>query len=115
MRVWLIGAGKIGASAIRQLQKNPDIDIIVSDSSPTPVAVKEGLISHVDMVENVTSANINQLARRVRPDLILLSPAASERGLGGFEGGQTLTDALNYEIVSNSEYPVVTLSLSSSR
>jgi nucleoside-diphosphate-sugar epimerase len=115
MRVWLIGAGKIGSATVRQLQKNPDIEIVVSDPSPKPAAVQEGVISRVDIVENVTSVNINQLARRIRPDLILISPAANERGMAKVEGGQALTDALNHELVQTSEYPVLILSLSSSR
>jgi nucleoside-diphosphate-sugar epimerase len=115
MRVWLIGAGKIGGATVRQLQKNPDIEIIVSDPSSTPVAVQEGVISRVDIVENVTSVNVNQLARRIRPDLILISPAANERGMAKVEGGQALTDALNHELVQTSEYPVLILSLSNSR
>jgi hypothetical protein len=113
MGVWLIGAGRIGTFALRQLMKNPEIEIIVSDTSDAPEALQQGLIQRVDYVENITSVNINQLARRIRPDLILLSPAGSERGFGSMEGGQTLADALNQEIALNSEYPVIILSLSS--
>lgn len=112
MRIWLIGAGKVGTATLRQLKKNPEIEIVVSDPSATPEAVQQGLIEQVDVVENVTSVNVNQLARRIRPDLILLSPAANERGIGSMEGGQTLTDALNYEIISNCDYPVLILSFS---
>lgn len=114
MRVWVIGGGRIGTAALRQLQKNPEIDLVVSAPSAEPLAVQEGLIEAVDFVENVTSVNINELARRIRPDLILLSPGANERGLGSMEGGQALADALTYEIVSNSRYPCLVLSLSSS-
>jgi FlaA1/EpsC-like NDP-sugar epimerase len=113
MRVWLIGAGKIGTIALRQLKKNPEIEVVVSDPSDKPEAVQQGLIDRVDIIENITSVNVNPLARRIRPDLILISPAASERGFGSMEGGQTLADALNHEIASNSEYPVIILSLSS--
>jgi hypothetical protein len=115
MRIWVVGAGKVGTAALRQLQKNSDIEIVVSDPSNTPEAVQQGVISKVDIVENVSSVNVNQLGRRVRPDLILLSPAASERGVGSVEGGQALTDALNHEIASSCDYPVLILSLSNSR
>ncbi len=115
MRIWVIGAGKIGTATLRQLKKNPDLQIVVSDPSATPDAVQQGVIERVDIVENVTSINVNTLARRVRPDLILLSPAANDRGVGSVEGGQALTEALNYEIASNSECPVVILSLSNLR
>ena len=115
MRVWVIGAGKIGTAALRQLQKNPDVELIVSDPSANPEAVQQGVISKVDIVENVSSVNVNQLGRRVRPDLIMLSPAANERGVGSVEGGQALTDALNHELATVSDYPVLILSVSNSR
>lgn len=115
MRVWLIGAGSIGTSALRQLRKNPDIEVVVSDPSPRPLAVQQGVIERVDVVENVTSLNVNQLARRIRPDLIFISSSAEEHGLGALEGGQAMTHALNYEIASKCDYPVLILSHSNAR
>ncbi len=110
MRVWLIGADQIGSCALRQLRKNPDIEVVVSDPSPRPFAVEQGLIDRVDHVENVTPVNINQLARRILPDIILLSPSAGGDSLGLMEGGGALKEALNYEIAVNSEYPCLVLS-----
>ncbi|MBX3051560.1 MAG: hypothetical protein KF753_08815 [Caldilineaceae bacterium] len=115
MRIWLIGAGQIGTSVLQQLQKNPDITVFVSDPSRSPQAVQEGVIEKVDLTENVTSVNINQLARRIRPDLILLSPAGNDRNLSGLEGGQAMAQALNYEISNRSDYPLIVLSLSNAR
>lgn len=115
MRIWLIGAETTGAATLRQLQKNPDISVVVSDPSPRPLAVREGLIDKVDYQEAVNSANINHLARRIRPDLILLSPPEGGIGLGALEGGQALAQALNYEISAHSDYPVIVLSLSNTR
>jgi hypothetical protein len=115
MRIWLIGAETTGAATLRQLQKNPEITVVVSDPSPRPLAVREGLISKVDFQETVNSVNINQLARRIRPDLILLSPPEGGSGLGALEGGQALAQALNYEIGTHSEYPVIILSISNTR
>lgn len=115
MRIWLIGAETTGAATLRQLQKNPEITVVVSDPSPHPLAVREGLISKVDFQETVNSVNINQLARRIRPDLILLSPPEGGSGLGALEGGQALAQALNYEIGTHSEYPVIILSISNTR
>ncbi|RME64019.1 MAG: hypothetical protein D6790_03830 [Caldilineae bacterium] len=97
------------------MQKNPDIEVVVSDPSPAPAAVKQGVIERVDIVENVTPLNINQLARRIRPDLILISSSAEEHGLGALEGGQALTHALNYEIASHCDCPVLILSHSNAR
>ncbi len=115
MRIWLIGAGTIGAATLRQLQKNPDIHVVVSDPSPNPLAVREGLIEKVDYLETVNPVNIAPLARRIRPDLILLSPPEGGVGLGALEGGQALAQALNYEISARSDYPVIVLSLSNTR
>ncbi len=112
MRVWLIGAGNIGSVALRQLQKNTTLDIFVSDPSDQPEAVRAGLIERVDLVENVTPVNVNEIARRVRPDLILLSPGIGEQGFGAIEGSKALSDALNYEIIIASAYPCLILSLS---
>ena len=112
MRVWLIGAGNIGTVVLRQLQKNLEVDIFISDPSDRPEAVRSGLIDAVDLVANITPVNINEIARRVRPDLLLLSPGIGEQGFGAVEGSKALSDALNYEITIASEYPCLILSLS---
>ena len=67
MRIWLIGADKIGSEALQQLQKNPAITVIVSDASDRPKAVSDCVIAKVDMVENVTPGNINQPSLRPAP------------------------------------------------
>ena len=53
----------------------------------------------------VTSVNINNLARRIRPDLILLDSSADERRLSHLVGGPALSRALLEEIAAESEYP----------
>lgn len=112
MRVWLIGAGYIGSVALQQLQKNSAVEIFVSDPSDEPEAVLSGLIERVDLVANISPVNVNEIARRVRPDLILLSPGIGEQGFGAVEGSKALSEALNYETTVASEYPCVILSLS---
>ena len=112
MRVWLIGAGNIGSVALQQLQKNSAVEIFVSDPSTQPEAVRSGLIERVDLVANISPVNVNEIARRVRPDLILLSPGIGEQGFGAVEGSKALSEALNYETTVASEYPCVILSLS---
>jgi hypothetical protein len=109
MRVWLIGASRAGIEALRQLEKNDGIEIVVSDPSPRPRAVQEGVIAKVDHVESVTALNINTLARRIRPDLILIDPGADDRGLGRVSGGQAMAQGLNDEIVAISDYPCLVL------
>lgn len=109
MRVWLIGADVAGSNALRQLRKNPEIEIVVSDSTDRPKAVSDRVLDHVDYVESVTSININQLARRVRPDLILIDRGALQRAIGRVSGGVTFVEALQNEIAATSEFPCLVL------
>jgi hypothetical protein len=105
VRIWLIGASRAGTEAIRQLRKSAQIDLIVSAPSPDPLAVRERVLEQVDHVETVTPVNVDSLARRIRPDLILLDSSASS--YRGRTGGSELSQALTYEIALASEYPCV--------
>jgi hypothetical protein len=109
MRIWLIGAEQAGCNAIEQLRKNGNIELIVSAAVETPKAVKDGLIRKVDHVEYVTPMNINTLARRVRPDLILLDSSADKRSMSHVAGGVAFTEALHQEIMASSDYPCLVL------
>jgi FlaA1/EpsC-like NDP-sugar epimerase len=109
MRIWLIGAEQAGSEALRQLKKNPAVTVVVSDAVDRPKAVSDGVIAKVDMVENVTPVNINQLARRVRPDLILIDAGAAARAMRGVSGGQFFAQALQSEIATVSEFPCLLL------
>ncbi|MEX1019237.1 MAG: hypothetical protein WDZ49_06240 [Litorilinea sp.] len=109
MRVWVVGAGQAGTQTIRQLQKNEDITIIVSDASTAPRAVTEKVIEAVDYVETVSPANINSLGRRIRPDLILIDPSAEGRNLSGVTGAGNFMRALSNEIALSSDYPCLIL------
>ena len=53
MRIWLIGADQKGTEALRQLKKNPNIEVIVSDATDQPKAVTERVIAKVDYVETL--------------------------------------------------------------
>jgi hypothetical protein len=109
MRIWLIGADQDGTEALRQLKKNPTIDVIVSDTLERPKAVVERVIAKVDFVENVTPINLNQLARRVRPDLILIDASAATRAMGHLSGGHFFAEALQAEMASGSDAPCLVL------
>ena len=109
MRIWLIGADMRGVQALRQLFKNQRIDVIVSDSSERPRAVVDGLIAQVDYVERVTTLNINQMARRIQPDLILIDAGALDRHWGHVTGGSALAEAMTQEMAAASEYPCLIL------
>jgi hypothetical protein len=110
MRIWLIGAGRAGTEALRQLGKNEEIAVVVSAQIADPVAVREQVIAKVDYVEAVTPLNVNTLARRIRPDLILVDRTAQEGGLGRVSGGASLSQALIDEIAAVCDYPCLVLS-----
>ena len=108
MRVWLIGAEQVGSDALRQLQKNEEIDVIISADSDRPQAVREGVIPKVDFVETVTSVNLNIVARRLRPDLILVDPAALNV-LSRVSGGAAFNQSMIAEMVATSDFPCIVL------
>jgi hypothetical protein len=108
MRVWLIGAEQVGTATLRQLQKNEDIDVVVSADSDRPQAVREGVIPRVDYVETVTAVNLNTLARRLRPDLIFVDPAALNV-LSRVSGGAAFNQSMIAEMVASSDFPCIVL------
>jgi hypothetical protein len=98
MRIWLIGADMRGCEVLRQFRKNNNIEVIVSDSTERPRALVDKLIDKVNYVEPVTSVNINHLARRIRPDLILIDPGEAQRSMGRVSGGVAFTESLLNEM-----------------
>jgi hypothetical protein len=109
MRIWLIGADQAGTAALRQLRKNPAVEVVVSDSTERPRAVSERVIDRVNHVESVTSVNINTLARRFRPDLILVDRGALQRGLGRVSAGAAFVESLQEEMAAASEFPCLVI------
>jgi hypothetical protein len=107
MRIWLIGAGQAGIAALRQLRKSEEIEIVVTAETDRPQAVKDGILGKVDYVETVTSLNINALARRIRPDLILVDPAMNS--ISRVAGGAVFNQSMMEEMAANSDYPCVLL------
>ena len=109
MRVWLIGAGEPAKQALRQLRKDEEIVVVVSAASERPPAVRDGVLGKVDYVENVTALNINQLARRVRPDLILVDATAMREALGRVTGGATYSQSMIDEMAASSDHPCLVI------
>jgi hypothetical protein len=109
MRIWLVGADQRGTEVLRQLQKNSNLEVFITDSTDRPYAVSTGVIARVDLVEVVSSMNINTLARRIRPDLILIDSGADQRNLGRLAGGSAFANALLDEAAAASEYPCIIL------
>jgi hypothetical protein len=109
MRIWLIGADQAGSEALRQFQKNPGIEIFVTDMIDRPKAVADRVIGKLDAVETVTPMNVNTLARRIRPDLILIDSGAAKRNLTRLSGGMVYAEALQNEIAATADYPCIVI------
>lgn len=109
MRIWLIGVGQAGSEALLQLRKNEENTVVVSAMVADPPAVRDKTLAKVDYVESVTPLNINTLARRIRPDLILIDSTAQETGLSRVTGGSAFSQALTYEIAAASDYPCLVI------
>ena len=110
MRVWLIGAGQAGTEALRQLYKNEEIQVVVTAAEERPLAVQQGILSKVDYIDVVNPVNINTLARRIRPNLILID-ASAVGGLGRVTGGSQFSQSLIYEMATASDYPCLILGM----
>jgi len=107
MRIWLIGADEAGSEVLRQIQKNPNIEVIVTDTTDHPKAVLDHVIEKVDAVEKVTQVNINILAKRIRPDLILIDSGAAKRNLSRLSGAMVYAEAFQNEIAAISDFPCI--------
>lgn len=107
MRVLVVGAGRTGARVIRQLRKNPDIEIITADPHPDSFAVEEGVIEAVDIQEAFTPLTVDFVLEKAKPDLILLAMATEDLGLGPAPGIDILAEALRKEMASASDIPLI--------
>ena len=107
MRILVIGAGRTGSRVIRQLQKNPAIEIITLDPRPNAYAVKQGIIESIDIVEGFTPLTADYVLEQAKPDLVLLAMSSEDFGLGEAPGIDILADSLRQELASTSEVPMV--------
>lgn len=107
MRVLVVGAGRTGARVIRQLRKNPDIEIITADPHVEAYAVETGLIDAVDIPEGFTPLTVDYVLDKAKPDLILLAMATEDLGLGTAPGIDVLAGALRKEMASATDIPLI--------
>jgi hypothetical protein len=107
MRVLVVGAGRTGARVIRQLHKNPDIEIITADPRGDSYAVETGLIEAVDISEAFTPLTVDYVLEKAKPDLVLLAMATEDLGLGTAPGIDVLAEALRKEMASASDIPLI--------
>jgi len=107
MRILVVGAGRVGAQVLRQLQKNPELIVLTTDPNRTPFAVENGIIPNVDLTEALTPLTLNFVLEKTRPDLILLTTSSEDMGLGTAPGVDILADALKRELASISTVPLI--------
>jgi saccharopine dehydrogenase-like NADP-dependent oxidoreductase len=107
MRVLVVGAGRAGSRVIRQLRKNPAIEIITVDPSADSYAVKQGVIESVDIQETLTPLTVDFVLEQARPDLVLLTTSSEDLGLGQAPGIDILAEALRKEVAAASKVPMI--------
>jgi FlaA1/EpsC-like NDP-sugar epimerase len=107
MRILVVGAGRSGAQVLRQLQTNPDLDVVTADPNEEPYAVAEGVIDSVDVREQLTPLNLAYIVEQVQPDMILLAQTSQDLSLGQALGMGLFTDSLRAELSLMSEVPVI--------
>jgi nucleoside-diphosphate-sugar epimerase len=113
MRILVIGAGRTGAKVLRQLQKNPELTVIVVDPHERPYAVEQGIISSVDYRESLTPLTLDYLLQKSRPDLVFLTRAPADFGVGSALGLDMLAESLQDELVTLSDVPMIVVSQAS--
>lgn len=114
MRVLVIGAGRTGARVVRQLQKNSTLTILTCDASDEPYAIQKGIIDQVDLKETLTPLTLAYILDKTEPDLILLTSASEDFGLGTAPGVDVMVDSLRRELASLSAVPLIEVSRATS-
>lgn len=109
MRILVVGAGATGATVIRQLQKNPSIEVLVADARESPPAVRRGVIDRVDFVETLTPLNMEHLLRRASPDLVLMAVEVNDLLDARIPGADILARSLGEQLSMDSKWPVVSV------
>ena len=107
MRILVVGAGQAGAQVLRQLQKNPSLAIITCSPHEKPFAVREGIISKIDIQETLTPLTLKYILDQAKPDLILLASASEDFGLGKAPGVDVMINSLKRELASISTLPLI--------
>ena len=107
MTVLVVGVGKTGAEVLRQLLKNPDLAIVTLDPRENPYAIEEGILNGVDFKEPLTPLSIDSIIKVARPDLVLLTTSPQDMGLGDAAGIDILSAALDDELATIADVPVI--------
>jgi len=73
VRILVVGAGKLGAKVIRQLKKNPELEIVVADPHDDPEALRDGTVDKIDLKAHVTTMNFSEVVCKLKPDMVILA------------------------------------------
>ena len=107
MRILVVGAGRVGAQVLLQLQKNQSLTIITCDPREKPFAVQEGIISSIDIQETLTPLTMAFVIAQAKPDLVLLTRTSEDFGLGKAPGMDIMVNSLKTELASISKIPLI--------
>ena len=110
LKILVVGAGKIGLRVIKQLRKNPNIEIITVDPRENPKALEEGIIEKVDYSIDLIPGEIMNLLEEVNPDLVLVTTSKDDISDTGAQGLELLVESLNCELESAPNYPIISVS-----
>ena len=112
MKILIVGAGVVGARVIKQLRRNPSIEIRVVDSRETPYSVQEGIIETVDYQVELRPIELEQVIREVKPDIVLVTTSPQDISRSSIPGLEILVEALRIELESTSKVPIIAVSRS---
>ena len=110
MIVLLMGAGRVGAKVLLQLQKNPNITVITVDPRENPYALEQGMIPRVDYQVELTPGDLEEVVEHVKPDLVLVTTSGEDMGRSGVPGLDILVEALREELEATANVPVIAVS-----
>jgi nucleoside-diphosphate-sugar epimerase len=107
MRVLVVGAGMVGARVLRQLKKNPRIEVVTVDPRDRPYAVEQGIIEDVDYHAELNTVELKETLNKVRPDLVLVTTSKEDMARTGVSGLEVLVTALRNELEATAEVPII--------
>jgi len=113
MRVLVVGVGRVGAHVLKQLRKNPGLEVLTVDPREEPFAVKEGLIPSVDYDAELTAVGLEPVIEAAGPDLVLVTTSREDIGRSGVPGLEILVEALRGELEATSKVPIIAVDRSS--
>jgi nucleoside-diphosphate-sugar epimerase len=107
MRVLVVGAGMVGARVLRQLKKNPRIEVVTIDPRDRPYAVEQGIIDDVDYHAELNTVELKETLSKVTPDLVLVTTSKEDMARTGVSGLEVLVTALRNELEATAEVPII--------